>query len=123
MSDRAANGIDKVRERLARTLHETHKKNCVRMFEWKLDKTSWDALDTDTKRHYYSAVNEVFSDPDIKALLEIAEKTRDKCPECSGNGFVTDRVGMDTEEDRDCPNCLGSGRVGEWHLERLQIGE
>lgn len=47
------------REKIARALHETHKKNCKRMWSWNMEDTSWLDLSRDAKRHYRSAATQL----------------------------------------------------------------
>ena len=60
-----ANKTQRVREKIAKELHETHKKNCVRMFTWGMADTAWEDLSGHARRHCRSAANQILK---IKGL-------------------------------------------------------
>lgn len=50
------------------------------------------------------------------------DQTKDDCPECGGFG-VYPVYDKDTQltYDYSCSNCNGTGKVGDWHPERLVV--
>ena len=53
----------------------------------------------------------------FQPLLDLLERTREVCPECEGQGWYPNETTARTI----CPTCNGSGRVGDWHPERLAV--
>lgn len=52
-----------------------------------------------------------------KILSIFLDQTKDNCSECGGRGFVQFTPSL----DKLCSNCDGTGKVGEWHPERLEV--
>lgn len=53
-------------------------------------------------------------------LMDIfLDQTKDDCPECKGEKSVW--LGGNSNVFSPCPICQGTGKVGEWHLERLEV--
>lgn len=67
---------DRVREEIAKELHETHKKNCKRMFSWDMQDTPWKELSPWTKHHYRNAAQQVIKTKGLH--IEADDQSLDK---------------------------------------------
>lgn len=67
-------------------------------------------------------IDKILGEEPLATLLSKLEQTRDDCP-CEGIKEKTvDRPdGKRINIDYSCPNCNGTGKVGEWHPERLVV--
>ncbi len=48
-----------IKEQVSRRLHELHRTQCKRMFEWDMEKVSWEELDSVTRLRYRTAADQI----------------------------------------------------------------
>lgn len=66
----------------------------------------------------------------IATIIKLLEQTREICSECRGglikryeNGLLTTDATLPSPELKlvPCPTCNGTGKVGDWHPERIAV--
>ncbi len=105
--------LDDARETLAKELHELHKHQCKRMFEWDMADTSWEDLDGETRLRYRTVA---------RHALTLSGTTDIECSECVG--YKSTFTQFSSDSYMDCPKCDNGVIKHKWKVSvTLENGE